>query len=111
MQPIVENSIFHGLLSKTDTGYIALSVKKEEQMVKIMVEDNGCGIPAERLAEIREKLLENKRDLAENENIGLENVSNRLKLCYGEKSGLHIESEEGKGTRVWFLVEFAGNME
>lgn len=111
LQPIVENSIFHGLLSKTDTGYIALSVKKEEQMVKIMVEDNGCGIPAERLAEIREKLLENKRDLAENENIGLENVSNRLKLCYGEKSGLHIESEEGKGTRVWFLVEFAGNME
>lgn len=105
LQPLVENSIFHGLFPTSGEGIIKLVIERADNKAKILIEDNGCGMSEENLHEIQQKLRANNRDLAENENIGLENVNNRLKFCYGETSGLQIESKIDHGTKVWFFID------
>lgn len=103
--PIFENSIFHGILPSKKDGHILLSVSRQEQGVKIMVEDDGCGISGEKLNQIRGMLDREVNGEASEAHIGLLNVNERLKLCYGPQSVLHVESKEGEGTRVWFVCD------
>lgn len=95
IQPLVENSIKHGILKKGQCGTVLLKVYKlQEDTVKIIVEDDGIGISQEIVHNIyHNKMKENK--------IGLSNVHNRLKYIYGK--GLTIENLE-KGTRISFIV-------
>lgn len=95
IQPIVENSIIHGLLPQKEKGVIKLSVKNyKNEGVKISVEDNGVGISEEIIKNVYNgNMPENK--------IGLYNVHLRLKLIYGK--GINIERLE-KGTRMEFLI-------
>ncbi|MDO4274550.1 MAG: sensor histidine kinase [Eubacteriales bacterium] len=104
LQPLIENSIFHGILPSNKPGKVCLSVEKEGDTVKVQIEDNGCGIAEGKIKDVREKLNISQSELDINDNIGLENVNNRLKLCFGERSGLHIESKENAGTKVWFFI-------
>lgn len=60
------------------------------------VEDNGVGITEERLRRLKQELKEGTA----RESYGLVNVNNRIRLLYGQDSGVAIESEEGKGTCV-----------
>lgn len=95
IQPIVENSIKHGILEGTGTGTVIIEIKKVEgNNVMILIEDDGIGISKEIIEKVYEgKMEENK--------IGMSNVHNRLKYIYGE--GLKIERLE-KGTRINFNV-------
>jgi two-component system LytT family sensor kinase len=95
IQPIVENSIKHGILEGKGTGSVTIEIKKVEgNNIMIVIEDDGVGISKEIIEKVYEgKMEENK--------IGMSNVHNRLKYIYGE--GLKIERLE-KGTRINFNV-------
>ncbi|MEG1582557.1 MAG: sensor histidine kinase [Cetobacterium sp.] len=92
IQPLVENSIKHGILKQRESGVVKISIKKIEDVCKISIEDNGIGISPDIIENI-EKKIEN--------NIGLKNVHNRLKLMYGR--GLDIKRLE-KGTHISFTI-------
>lgn len=102
LQPLVENSISHGLGRGRSGGRIAVSVKKEDGIMTVTVEDNGGGIQPERLAEIRGRL--ERRERVEEEsgrgNVGLKNIHDRIRLYYGDAYGIVIDSFPGKGTVV-----------
>jgi len=107
IQPIVENSFTHGLENKVSGGFIYIFVNSEkvnnQQLITISVKDNGCGISEEKLREIRQK-LENKNPEQYSNSIGMINVNTRIKLFYGEKSGVSIESCLGQGTTVFIKI-------
>ena len=103
LQPLVENSIEHGILQKVEGGSISVICKKKENAVTIKVEDNGIGITEEMLANIKEKLKKKERETVV-EHIGIYNCYHRLKLFFEEKMQFHIHSESGKGTSVEIAI-------
>lgn len=102
IQPLVENAVIHGLEDKEDGGTVYITTSLTDTELTVIVEDNGCGISQEKLASINE-MLNNPNELDGNR-IGLLNVHNRLRLSYGEDSGLRISSIEGKGTKIIFTI-------
>lgn len=102
IQPLVENSVVHGLENKEGTVNVRASVVLSDDEIQVVVADDGAGMTEKRLSEILAVI-----DQAEEEQrsrIGLRNVHQRLVLYYGEKHGLNIESEEGKGTKISFSI-------
>ncbi|APQ58197.1 Sensor histidine kinase YehU [Paenibacillus polymyxa] len=100
LQPLVENAIYHGLKGRTDRGYIMLSGTREGDMLRLTVSDDGGGIGAERLNDIR-KSLDAERGSAIG--FGLRNVHERLRH-YGPQYGLSVTSEPGQYTSVTLLA-------
>jgi len=88
LQPIVENSIKHGLARKVGEGHITITTSLEDGRAVIEVRDDGLGMNEERL------------DQALNGGIGLSNVSERLRTIYGTNGRLKLSSEPGRGTCV-----------
>ncbi|MFP4976618.1 sensor histidine kinase [Paenibacillus sp. CN-4] len=103
IQPLVENSILHGLENREEGVLVTIEVKKAAKGMQVEVCDNGAGILPERLAGIQAELAASLHE-QESERIGIRNVNDRLVLLYGEPSALTIESEFGKGTSVKFLI-------
>jgi two-component system sensor histidine kinase YesM len=103
IQPLVENSILHGLDNREEGAVITVEVKKMLRGILVKVYDNGAGFPAERLAEIRTELAGSVHE-QESQRIGLRNVNDRLVLLYGEASALNIESGQGTGTTITFFI-------
>ena len=92
LQPLVENAIHHGIEEKTDgRGKISVRGWKEENCVWFMVEDNGVGMEQE----VADKIL-----TMESKGYGVRNVDERIRLCYGEKYAMKVESVVGKGTKM-----------
>ena len=104
LQPIVENSIIHGLCDKKGMGIIVISANDtKEDQIEISVMDNGIGMSQERL----EQIMMNEagsRPVSKYSSIGLLNVSDRIKLTYGEHYGLEISSVENKYTKVMVTI-------
>lgn len=101
LQPLVENAMFHGFcnLSGGDgRGKITISADRYDEYYRIRVADNGVGMSREALEELREKLR--TTEIHKTGSIGIVNVNQRLKIMFGEKYGLTIESEEERGTVV-----------
>ncbi len=92
LQPLVENSIKHGLASKIEGGSIFLRSRLTESQLIIEVEDDGVGMGSA-------NLLEKPTGLG-GTGIGLANVAERLKVLYGETARMTIDSREGKGTLI-----------
>ncbi|MFC5404821.1 cache domain-containing sensor histidine kinase [Cohnella soli] len=105
-QPIVENSIFYGLEHIDDAGVITITAEHVDGYVIFKIIDNGSGIDAEKLTEINRRIEENSSNLQAKGSIGLTNVNERIKLFFGEKYGLTISSELGKGTEVTLRLPF-----
>ncbi len=95
LQPLIENAIKHGILPKIKGGKVDLTIREEENYYVFIVEDDGVGIDEERLKNIM---------FSENSGIGIRNVNERLKLLYGEESGLDIRSKCDEGTTVLFKI-------
>nr|WP_237391960.1 sensor histidine kinase [Paenibacillus dendrobii] len=109
LQPLVENAMLHGILSREGPGEITVEIGCDEQGMHFAVEDNGLGIPAGRLEWLRSQLSsapEENSGPAGKGGYGLRNVHSRLLLHYGRDAGLHIESAEGKGTRITFNIPY-----
>jgi two-component system LytT family sensor kinase len=94
LQPIVENSIKHGLAPKVDGGQIRIRTARRDGRLIIEVEDNGIGMPPSRIT-----ALEAEGDLTA-KGIGISNVHERLRVLYGEDFRFDIHSVEGQGTFV-----------
>ena len=92
IQPLVENSIKHGILKKRDNGFVKIIIKRIDKDIEVAIEDDGVGI---------EQAVIDNLDKKIEENIGLKNVHQRLKLLYGE--GLNITKLE-QGTRIKFKI-------
>jgi two-component system, LytTR family, sensor kinase len=88
LQPLVENSIRHGLSSKVEGGTLRLASRLEGDRIRLVVEDNGVGIPEEKLARLFEQ------------GIGVSNVNERLKVLYGSNYRMWINSTPGQGARI-----------
>lgn len=107
LQPIVENSILHGLEKVTENGQIDISVSSyEEDKLSICVSDNGQGLTPEELSDINEKL--STPGLKLSSSIGLYNIHERIRLFYGYDYGITIESTMGQGTSVNILIPKVG---
>jgi two-component system sensor histidine kinase YesM len=99
LQPLVENAIYHGIKPKRGPGTIDIQVHRNEQRLYIRVSDDGVGISAERLAELREMLQRTENRPAE-AGFGLYNVHERIVLTYGEPYGLFVDSKDHQGTVI-----------
>ncbi len=108
LQPIVENSIFHGLEPKMGAGRLSLIGTGSDGLLELTVSDNGIGMESASLETIRSGLehgLEFGSGVtatvtAERRSLGLSNIQNRIRLVYGEQYGLRIESTPHAGTSV-----------
>jgi two-component system LytT family sensor kinase len=88
LQPLVENSIKHGLSSKIEGGMIRVRSRLDNGRLKLLIEDDGVGIPEEKLATLFEQ------------GIGISNVNERLKVLFGNDYRMLIESRPGQGTQT-----------
>jgi two-component system, sensor histidine kinase YesM len=102
LQPIVENSIFHGIELIKTKGIIVIEGTVVDDKIRFKIKDNGVGITEEKLQELRKQLTGDKTT----DSIGLVNVNARIKLFFGESYGVEIESVKSQGTEItlWFPV-------
>lgn len=110
LQPIVENSIAHGISTPTQRIRIEIVSRSTNGRFEIEVRDNGIGISQEELSCIQQRLDDGSRDSIET-GIGLSNIHRRLKLYYGGSAGLRIESESGRFTSVRVIAPAGGGGE
>jgi len=108
IQPIVENSIIHGLADTDSEGKVLIEIERLEENVEIRVKDNGVGIESEKLKEILADKEQKSRNKEERESLGILNVIKRLKLHYGDDL-LKINSTINEGTEV--IIEIPLNVE
>lgn len=107
IQPLVENALYHGIKNKRGPGKITITGKPEENFFVIRVEDNGIGISKERLMEVKDGI--SHKVPTEKDIYGLYNVNERIRLNFGEKYGISIESVYGKGTTVNIILPYMEN--
>lgn len=98
LQPIVENAIIHGIEAVDHEGLISIKIYQEQDSIKIIVTDNGRGMTREQI----EAVFEDEGNLNQHRfsSIGIGNVSERIRLYFGEKYGIRIISEPGMFTTV-----------
>ncbi len=96
LQPLIENSIYHGLKQKEEKGHLIIKGYKEGDKIKIEVIDDGVGIEKDKIL----NLLNPSKEIDKSTDFGISSINSRIKLLYGEKYGLDIESELGKYTKI-----------
>ena len=98
LQPIIENSVLHGILEKPDkSGTIVLTGWIEDSSIVLLISDDGVGIPSEKLATI---LSGEGVSSSGGTNIAVHNTHRRLQILYGSDYGLTYSSTPGNGTEV-----------
>lgn len=100
LQPLVENAIEHGLNDDENDGRIDINVYQDEKNIIFEVKDNGYGISEERL----ETIYQSFHDDNIHEGVGLKNVYQRIKIYYGEKADLIINSIIDEGTIIKIII-------
>ena len=103
LQPLVENSIYHGIKERRGPGAIGIEVLKRDGMLVFHVIDNGVGMSAEKLADLRSQLLKARGESSQRGGYGVSNVNERIQLSFGSRYGLRFESAPGQGTTVEIL--------
>lgn len=102
LQPIIENAIYHGFRQPQETGRIEIAIAVAGENIEMRIRDNGAGMSAERVAELRETLA----NRTESGGMGLKNVNERIRLHYGDNYGLSISGAPGEGTAVTMSIPF-----
>jgi two-component system LytT family sensor kinase len=92
IQPLVENAVKHGVAHKTGPGKVRVSVRDQGQRLQISVSDTGAGFDPDSEPQPRA-----------GSGVGFQNVQQRLRLCYGERSKLRVDAGE-MGTTVSFII-------
>ncbi|MGN0427838.1 MAG: sensor histidine kinase [Agathobacter sp.] len=102
LQPLVENALYHGIKYKRAKGTIKVYGEKDGDIIMLSVEDNGVGMEEDELKRLREEI--NRPCKETQKGFGLANVNERIKMNFGAKYGMKIESEKGKGTIVHVII-------
>jgi two-component system sensor histidine kinase YesM len=103
LQPIVENSIGHGL-KEGEEGHILIKAYTEGDLIKFDIQDNGYGMLPSKVEELEASF---KNDDI-HQGVGLKNVYQRIRIYYGEKANIEIHSEEDIGTKVTIVLPKEG---
>ena len=107
IQPLVENYFAHGIDYRRKDNVISVKAVKIAGAVRLLIQDNGCGMPPEKLAQIQQMLA--NRQLLDIDNgeirksIGIVNVHERFLLFFGERYNIQIESRKNQG--VTYTIE------
>lgn len=102
LQPMIENAVFHGFEGLEKMGELHISIKKENDLIVFKIKDNGQGFDTKKLNSI---LYDDQNATRQRFNsIGLSNVHKRIKLHFGEKYGLDIQSTLSEGTEVTIAI-------
>lgn len=106
LQPVVENAIYHGLKNRRSPGNLWISGREQGNYLCFVIRDDGVGIAPDVLAKLQEKIRNNETGMRVRDGggFGLENVSARIRLYYGEDCGLQIRAVESGGTEVTILL-------
>ncbi len=109
LQPIVENAILHGLEEKESDGLVMICIERvpsvetqTDTCIRISVSDNGCGMDNKAVEQLRGNI--EQKNPERKTSIGLYNINQRVKLCYGELYGITIETEQNQGTTIILLL-------
>lgn len=105
IQPIVENALYHGIKNKRGGGTIRIRAFEEKETCVIEISDDGIGMDAKRLEAVQRGMMSSKP--GESDIYGLFNVNERIRLKFGERYGLSIQSEYEKGTTVRITLPLA----
>jgi two-component system sensor histidine kinase LytS len=101
LQPLVENALRHGILTREEGGEVTVVARREGNMVVIKVHDNGVGMSDEKMAGI---FSPRGADAGEGAGIALQNVNGRLCAFFGSDHCLRIKSAPARGTTVTFTI-------
>ena len=110
LQPLVENSLSHGVGNARREIHITVSVLEAGKKIHMIVSDDGTGIPADKLMQINAGLRGNTRGKdpapeAESGGYGMKNVNDRIRLYFSDDCGIFIDSEPDKGTTVTVVID------
>lgn len=100
IQPLVENALVHAFAENSKNQTIELSILKEGSFLKIVVKDNGMGIPIDRLMLLGRKAMQSNKGTG----IAIHNIRERLELMFGPKAEFSMDSELNEGTKINILV-------
>ena len=103
LQPVIENSLMHGIEPMNGMGRIVVRARQNEERFLLNVEDNGVGISPEKLQELDTRLAAGSVEQLP-QRIGVKNVHDRIRLQYGDEFGIHISSTINEGTTVEFIL-------
>ncbi len=108
LQPIVENAVYHGLEPRRGKGIVIINMELERDCIRLSVFDNGVGMSEDKLNLLRQSLVHGRTadPQAKTGGIGFLNVHERLRLYYGERYGVTIDSQEGSGTSVQLRLPY-----
>lgn len=107
IQPMIENAIKYGYDGK-DSLHVSISAFLRNKEMVLVCEDNGAGMRKETEEELLQLL---SKETESSSHLGLYNIHRRLKLKYGEGSGIRIFTREGEGTRVEVSVPWMKELE
>ena len=110
LQPLVENYFAHGVDHRRTDNVISIKALKGQGFVEILVEDNGRGMSAEKLASLQEKLAQRSFEheasySGERQSIGIVNVHERFVLYFGDRYQISVESAEQEGVRYHIIIQ------
>ncbi len=100
LQPIVENAIYHGLKLKKEKGIIRITGRRSGNNVEIEIYDNGAGMHKNQTTAI----MTGSSVFDEAGGFGIRSVSNRIRMLYGDRYGLQVESEYGVYTKIIIVL-------
>ncbi len=102
LQPLVENSLYHGIKYKRAKGKIYIEGKREGNLLRFQVRDNGVGMEPDELAKLREEIQKPCKETEKG--FGLANVNERIRMNFGTQYGMKIESVKNEGTCVSITI-------
>lgn len=102
LQPLVENSLYHGIKYKRAKGTIRVSGWLDGDMVHLEVSDDGVGMEEQELHNLEQEIRKPCKETEKG--FGLANVNERIRMYFGSQYGMKISSRKGEGTRVEILL-------
>ena len=100
LQPVIENSILHGFQNKRDQWRISITAREEDELIKVIVRDNGIGIHETALETLNCRINDFNFEDTVSKGYALRNLNYQIKLKYGEASGIELNSVYGEYTEV-----------
>lgn len=102
LQPILENAIQHGLKGNGTHMHIHISITYDDDMIEILISDNGIGISAEKLNEIQESI--ESKHIHYEKHFGISNINSRINSSLQGHGTLRIESSIDSGTTIYIRI-------